>query len=305
MCLSILIQKWSNISSTSKVVIITDDEQRQIADSIKNDGLFDVQIKNYSRSEAFLEVLDSLKELQEDDLILVILSSRTFLEFGASRYFSPFSKPDELAAKYIFVRLSISHGSLIEGLSTDKKLVYQKIKQMEILNPNETVRVTNASGTDISFKIHPFTTCSHEISEGGGIAFLPPSETSSQVVAETANGKIVIDITVGQLFHYGTLLGYFGLVDSPITLFVKDGIIIDIQGEGMAHELKEKLFALPLDCRKIVELGQGLSKMRPTGLIGVDESIIDSCHFGFGDGGSCGTHWDIVISEPTIRQIRK
>ena len=38
------------------------------------------------------------------------------------------------------------------------------------------------------------------------------------------------------------------------------------------------------------------------GLIGVDESIINSCHFGFGDGGRCGTHLDVVISKPAIEQ---
>lgn len=300
MRLSKLIQKWSDLAETSKVVIITDDEQRKIADSIKNEQLFDVQIKFFSQSDTFAETLDALHALRESDMLIVTLSYNTFIECGANRYFSPFSKPDGLKAKYIFVRLGISLESLVEGLSTDKKLVYEKISQMRQLPVDAAVRVTNASGTDISFHINPFTTCSHEITEDGGMAFLPPSEISSEVITETANGKIVIDITVGQLFHYGTLLGYFGLVDAYVTLIVKDGIIIDIQGEGMAREVKDKLFALPLDCRKIVELGQGLSRMRPTGLIGVDESIIDSCHFGFGDGGSCGTHWDVVISEPSI-----
>ena len=72
----------------------------------------------------------------------------------------------------------------------------------------------------------------------------------------------------------------------------------------MADEFKSKLFDLPKECRRMVELGQGLSEMEPTGLIGVDESIIKSCHFGFGDGCTCGTHLDVVIKAPTIRQIQ-
>lgn len=158
--------------------------------------------------------------------------------------------------------------------------------------------------TDISFRIQPFTTCSHEITEDGKMAFLPPSETSSEVITETANGKIVVDITVGQLYYFGQLIGYFGLVESPVTLVVENGVITEVSGEGMAMEFREKLFQLPVECRKIVELGQGLSDMEPTGLIGVDESIIDSCHFGFGDGGHCGTHLDVVISKPIIEQVR-
>lgn len=108
-------------------------------------------------------------------------------------------------------------------------------------------------------------------------------------------------MTIGQLHYFGELIGYFGLVSNPITIIVQKGIIIDIYGDSMAAEFKEKLFGLPLECRKMVELGQGLSQIEPTGLIGVDESIIDSCHFGFGDG-KCGTHLDVVIKKPRITQ---
>ena len=58
-----------------------------------------------------------------------------------------------------------------------------------------------------------------------------------------------------------------------------------------------------MECRELVELGQGLSKMEPTGLIGIDESIIDTCHFGIGDSEKCGLHLDVVISNPTLEKI--
>ena len=135
------------------------------------------------------------------------------------------------------------------------------------------------------------------------MAFLPPSETSSEVLPGTGDGKIVIDMAVGQLYHFGELLGYFGRVDSPVTLTLAGGLITEITGGGTARELEEKLFALPLDCRRLVELGQGLSNMDSTGLIGVDESILSSCHFGFGDGGTCGTHLDMVLTGPKIERI--
>ena len=43
--------------------------------------------------------------------------------------------------------------------------------------------------------------------------------------------------------------------------------------------------------------------MKPTGSIGVDESIIDTCHFGIGDSGKCGVHLDVVISNPTLEKL--
>lgn len=300
MSISNLIQKWSGINETSKILIIVDDIQKNIADSVKDEKIYEVQIEYFSKNDAFFSLLKSMKS---SDLVIVLLSVDTYMKSGANEYFSAFKKPDGIMAKYIFVRLDISKESLIQGLSTDKELVYDKIEEMNLLNADRTVTVTSESGTDISFRINPFTTCSHEIVDDGGIAFLPPSETSSDVITDTANGKIVIDMTVGQLYHFGELIGYFGLVSEPITLIVKDGIIVDIYGDNMAAEFKEKLFSLPIECRKMVELGQGLSKMEPTGLIGVDESIIDSCHFGFGDGWRCGTHLDVVIMNPSIKQI--
>lgn len=305
MCISNLIQKWSSLVPTAKMVIVTDDVQKNIALAIKDEGVYDVRIEYYSQAEEFADTVRSFSSLKERDLLLVMLSADTFVKDGANRFFSPFGKPEGIQAKYIFIRLDISQKSLVQGLSTEKKAVYDKIDQMNRIRPEETVRVTNKSGTDISFSIKPFTTCSHEITEDGEMAFLPPSETSSEVITETANGKIVIDITVGQLYHFGQLVDYFGLVKSPITLIVENGIITDITGDSMASEFREKLFGLPVECRRIVELGQGLSDMEPTGLIGVDESIIDSCHFGFGDGGSCGTHLDVVISKPAIEHSTK
>jgi len=300
MIISNLIKKWSGVSEESKVIIITDDIQKEIADSIKEEKIYDVQVVYFSKKDEFFSLLKSLKS---NDLVIVLLSIDTYMKSGANEYFSAFKKPEWIMAKYIFVRLDISKDSLVQGLLTDKELVYNKIREMNRYNSEDLVIVTSESGTDISFKINPFITCSHEITADGGMAFLPPSETSSDIIAGTANGNIVVDMTVGQLYHFGELIGRFGIVSEPITITVQNGIITDINGDDMAAEFKEKLFSLPIECRKMVELGQGLSKMEPTGLIGIDESIIDSCHFGFGDGWKCGTHLDVVIKKPTIKQI--
>lgn len=302
MCISNLIQKWSQIDKSSKILIITDNIQKDIADSIKHENIHDVQIEYFAHTYEFFSLFDSLKTT---DLVIVLLSADTFVKSGANRCFSPFEKPDWIRAKYIFIRLSISKESLIQGLSTEKELVYSKIEKMNRFNSDTFVTVTTDIGTDISFRINRFTTCLHEITADGGMAFLPPSETSADIINGTANGKIVIDMTVGQLYHFGELIEYFGLVPAPVTLIISNGIITDIYGDNMASELKAKLFDLPIECRKLVELGQGLAKMDPTGLIGVDESIIDSCHFGFGDGGKCGTHLDVVIKNPVIKQFKE
>ena len=294
------LMQYCDIPSDNQVLIITDKTQYQIAEFIKNELDNDCEIIEFEPSNTLLNRLNKLKE---DDLLFVILSSDTFIKNGANNYFSPFRAPESFVVKYIFIRLNISKESLLQGLSTPKTLVYNKIAEREKLNFNQTVRIVNKSGTNLVLQIDSFNTCSFEVTNTCKYAFLPPSETSAGVIAGTANGKIVIDVTVGQLYYYGELLGYFGVIKTPITMIVKNGLIVDIYGDDMASELKEKLFALPMECRELVELGQGLSKMKPTGLIGIDESIIDTCHFGIGDGGKCGVHLDVVISNPTIEKM--
>lgn len=289
---------WCGLRPGARVVLVTDRKQGKIGEILRAEGLFPLELLEYQPD--FAPRLEELKALGPEDLALVALSLESFVEGGGNRFFSPFAKPRGLAAKYGFLRLDIRPESLAQGLSTPPELVSGKIAEMAGYEDGAALRVRGPAGTDLALKIRPFATCSHRIAGPGGMAFLPPSETSAEVVPGSGDGKIVIDITVGQLYHFGKQLGYFGRVDSPVTLVLAGGVIVDITGGAMAGELKQQLFALPEDCRQLVELGQGLSNMEPTGLIGVDESILSSCHFGFGDGGSCGVHLDMVIASPVI-----
>lgn len=293
-----LLKHWCDLSKESIVYIVTDDLQYPVAKAIENDIDNKCEIIYYSQYDNLSEKINLLSK---KDLLIVILSLKTYTEAGANKLFSPFGKPEKMMANYIFVRLDITEESLFQGLSTPKNLVYSKISEMNQFNPQNTVSVRNSPGTNITLKIDSFNTCSHEVTKDCDYAFLPPSETSAYVIEGTANGTIVVDVTVGQFYYYGRLLNKFGLVNSPIEIKIRDGYVIDILGGSMAKELKEILFSLSKECRKLLELGQGLSKMAPTGLIGVDESIIDTCHFGIGDAEKCGLHLDVVVSKPLIQ----
>ena len=296
-----LLTHWCDLSKESIVCIVTDDLQYPVAKAIENDIENKCEIIDFSQ---YNNLSEKIKLLSEKDLLIVILSLKTYMENGANKLFSPFEKPEKLMAKYIFVRLDITKESLFQGLSTPKNLVYSKISEMNLFNSKNMVNVRNSLGTNITLKIDSFSTCSHEVTKDCDYAFLPPSETSANVIAGTANGEIVVDVTIGQFYYYGKLLNEFGLVNSHIKIIIRDGYVIDILGDSMAKALKEILFSLPKECHKLVELGQGLSKMTPTGLIGVDESIIDTCHFGIGDAGKCGLHLDVVVSNPLIQEYK-
>ncbi len=113
----------------------------------------------------------------------------------------------------------------------------------------------------------------------------------------TASGVIVADVTVGELRVRADLVDPFGLADGPVALRVRHGEIVDITGGDMAGKLKAELWKLPECCRKIVELGIGLSSMTPSGIIGIDESIAGTCHFGIGNGSGneAPIHLDVVV----------
>jgi len=59
--ISNLIQKWSGINETSKILIIVDDIQKSIADSIKEEEIYEVQIEYFSNNDAFFSLLKSMK----------------------------------------------------------------------------------------------------------------------------------------------------------------------------------------------------------------------------------------------------
>lgn len=294
-----LLTAWCALSEEAHVVIVTDEYQDEMARTIQAEMAHPCRIERYDASDALKSHLSALRP---SDLVVVLWSYHTAVDMTRPRWFGPFGKPDWLAAKCAFIRLSITADSLREGLSTPKEAVYAKIAERAALPVGSLLRVTNAAGTDLTLRTGPFATCAHEITADGGHCFLPPSETSSDTVHGSANGRIVVDVTVGQVHRFAEELGYFGLVDAPVTVEVRNGLIADVSGSPMAAAFKRCIFALPEDARTLVELGQGLSAMTPTGLIGVDESIITTCHFGFGHHAS-GTHTDLVISSPTIAVI--
>ena len=297
---------WFGVTEKANIYILTDNKQQSMIREILSDmACLSMNILNLENDK--IELKD-LKRLNSEDILIVSLSIDTFIYKGYNKLFSPFKTPRDLICKYIFIRLDITAKSLKEGLSTEKALIKDEIAHYMNIDKDSKIQVTAPSGTDISFQINGFSTCSHFIDDNSKIAFLPPSELEAGICLGTANGTIVVDITVGQINQYGKWLGHFGLVDEPVKLLVSNNKIVDVLNN---KELKIVLFNLEEEARMLVELGIGLSKMNPTGIIGIDESMIRTCHFGIGDG-SCvnienraSIHLDVVLDNPRIEILKK
>lgn len=289
---------WALLEKSAEILILTEPARMALAEKIKADNLpcvtrveiIDIQAKNTYERE--------MNRLTEKDLLILLLTAESYMSKGLGNRFPPFSKPAGFVGKYIFLRLDIPEPALLSGLNTGIGKIEAVIEQCRAFSAGKRVRVTTAKGTDISVKIAGQEQLPYHARDLGGNAFLPPAEISEELVPFSADGVIVADITVGELRFGAELIDSLGLVDQEVRIVVERGLVVDISGGDIARRLKAGLDRLDKGLQMLVELGHGLSDLFPTGIIGVDESMYGTCHFGIGDRRPY--HVDVVVSNPHI-----
>ena len=197
--------------------------------------------------------------------------------------------------------MDIPEASLLSGLNTGFAKINAIIQECEAFSAGKKVQVTTEIGTDLTTEIAHQNSVSYQPLGSGGMAFLPPSEVSEDLVEASSNRTIVVDVTASEIRFGSELIAPLGLVDQHVTITVKDGLIENITGGEIAKRLKNGLDKLDKNLQVLVELGHGLSDLAPTGIIGIDESMNGTCHFGIGNRNPY--HVDVVISNPTIALI--
>lgn len=289
---STIATRWTNLDRTARVLILTEPERLPLAGRIA---------KDMAPYAARVEIADvagewALGEFTPSDLLMVLLTVDGFIFKGYNARFSPFSKPAGFAGKYVFFRLDIPEESLRTGLNTEIEKVESIVAACRAFAPGKRVRVTAEGGTDITVGIANQELITYDARALGGIAFLPPAEISEGLDHTVANGRIVADITVGELRFGPELIDLLGIVDAPVEITIENGLVADIRGGDIARRLKAGLDKLDSKLRLVVELGHGLSDLAPTGIIGVDESMNGTCHFGIGNFDPY--HVDVVVRNP-------
>jgi hypothetical protein len=295
------LNNWFGDTSKSKIHLVTDNQQLKIAEWIQSGLSYkSCTIHNIDDSEV---LTTNFEKLNPDDYLVVILSFDSFIYKAMNRVYPTFRKPNGLCCRYVFIRLDISLKSLIEGLNTDDQIVKAQIDHYMGVKNESHITVKSKTGTNVSFRINKFGSFNHFINDTSDIAFLPPSEIYAGIHLGSANGEIVVDLTVGQLYREGKMLEKFGLISSPFKLIVQNGKIVNVIGNDI---FQKHLSEIEDEASAVVELGIGLSQMEPTGIIGIDESILNTCHFGIGDGTFYGIdnkssiHLDVVLTNPQV-----
>ena len=182
------------------------------------------------------------------------------------------------------------------GLNTDFCKVENIIQTCSAFLGGKTVHVTAPGGTDVAVKVKYQELLPWNAQGPGGNAFLPPAEITEELDPHSVHGVIVADITVGELRFYADLIDPLGLVDEKVVIRVENGLVREITGGDIARRLKKGLDRLDKELQVVVELGHGLSDLSPTGIIGVDESMNGTCHFGIGERNPY--HVDVVVKSP-------
>ena len=206
------------------------------------------------------------------------------------------------------IRQRYDDEALLAHLTTDPDTVTKIIDTYSSLSP-QTVRVTAPGGTDITFKLMSGLVLPYTVNDAKRHAYLPPAELTFGIEPGSANGRIVVDVTVGELAVKGEIIDCLGLVDKPVEISVDNGDITKVGGGIIAERLSALLFSLEACDRVLVELGMGLSQGTPTGQIGPDECLQGTCHFGVGDdsfyGGTnpASIHLDLVLRNPSFEIV--
>jgi len=169
------------------------------------------------------------------------------------------------------------------------------------LAESSEVRITTPLGTDICGEVkgRPVQYETGLFREPGQFAAFPDSEINISPIEGTAEGKIVADVSI---MAVGITLY------DPVTLIVKEGKVVDIQGGMQARKFREILEAFEDEkAFNLAEFGIGLNpraRLAATNL--EDLGRLGNCHCGIGSNFAIGgkvlapNHHDAIFKDATV-----
>jgi leucyl aminopeptidase (aminopeptidase T) len=179
-----------------------------------------------------------------------------------------------------------------EIIKTNNKLIKQ-------LDNAKEIKLTSAIGTNATFsavgrKILSSTGVMQKKGDWGNI---PSGEVYFAPVEDMSEGVIVCD---------GSIAG-IGMLTSPVTINIKNGMITKISGGEQAKILNKMLSEVGGKAKAVAEFGIGTNpKAKICGLILEDEKVKGTVHIAFGNNVSMGgrqdvgIHIDCIIKSPSF-----
>ncbi len=257
-------------------------------------------------------IIDAINYLGERSILLLASSNRLGSLRGIPKGYRRFCRQRNMR-----FASTISLGTietrdfkeLVKTINIDYPEIQRTHKKLKAVVENGTeLYVRTNAGTDLHMKIDVANIKSADgnYTKPGSGGNLPAGEIYFPPKKKSVNGRVVIDGSSRN--RDGTTI-----IKNPITLIIKNGDLIEIQGKEEAKLLEETILwaernsRYPWGIRKICEFGIGLNpKARIIGSTIVDEKAIGTAHIALGSnnwfGGSifAMTHLDQVFKNPRI-----
>ena len=170
-----------------------------------------------------------------------------------------------------------------------------------VLAQSKEIRITSPLGTDIRGEVkgRPVQYETGLFKKPGQFAAFPDSEINISPVEGTAEGKAVIDVSI---------MSVGVTIYDPVTLIIKGGKVVDIQGGPSARRFRDTLEALGDEkAFNYAEFGIGLNpcaRLAATNL--EDLGRLGNCHCGIGSSFAIGgkilapNHHDAMYKDASV-----
>lgn len=279
-----LFSSITQLKEGEKVLIITDDEKKEIGDYVYK------YAKELFETSMIVMPPTTGHGAEPTEAVVAALNNCD-VAFGATKYSLYHSKARLDASKngrlrWIGLQDYALHMFEKGGLTADFDDVTRVVKRVAPHFQGKSFTLTAPGGTNM--------VCSVENREPvldfgtatvpGSASFPPNAEIALGPVEGTANGVLVFD---GSIPH-----PLLNLLEEPITCIVKDGFITEIQG-GREADILRKMLADFNDktVYNIAELGLGLNKENYLcGHMAPDEGSFGNIHIGIGKNLNFGGH---------------
>lgn len=279
------------------VLIISDEQTREIGIALHEAGKelceesFYVEMKK--RLVNGQEPPEQIAEMMHKVDVVVCATTRSLTHTNARR-----------TATTAGVRVGTMPGITIPIMTRcfsadSNQIIATNNELIQILQNAKEIVLTSELGTNATFsaknrKIISSTGVLKNIGDWGNI---PSGEVYFAPVEDNSHGKLVCD---------GSVAG-IGLLESPITIDIKKGMITKISGGKQAKELDNMLSKVGGKAKAVAEFGIGTNpKAKLSGLILEDEKVLGTVHIAFGNNismeGSINVpiHIDCIIKFPSF-----
>ncbi|NQV08666.1 aminopeptidase [Candidatus Woesearchaeota archaeon] len=263
--------------------------------------------------EADDNVIQDMLSLKDKSVLAIAISGKIGQMKSIGNSFRRFVKQHKhrfVSTSGLVDMPSSMFSSIIKSINVDYALMAKKGSNIkELLDKAAEIHVMTRKGTDLLYGVEGMKSISNDglYTKPGMGGNIPAGEVYVPCNDRNVNGKIVID---GSMKVRDKTI----LLKKPVTLFVKDGEITKIKGNGEGLEIAKtldwahKTSKHPWGIKRIGELGIGINpNAKIVGPTIINEKTLGTAHFAIGSNAWFGgniyskIHLDQVITEPMIR----